>query len=150
MFKKVFVRSAHNYDRRQASIDSTLHKQGEMVTQQHQKDEADINFIMKKFGQTGLVPAVDRIPVKGDFAEIFDFQTALNAVVSAKEAFMALPANVRSEFANDPARYVKFCTEEDKDGKLKNLVRMRELGLAKPEVPVVKQKPTEVVLVDPA
>lgn len=148
---KVFVRSAHNYDRREASdkAASLTPYSGEMRTQQHQKDEADINVIMAKFGQTGLVPANVRLPVPEDYEGIFDFQTAMNAVVEAKESFMALPAEIRSKFSNNPQEYMKFCTAKNKDGSLKNLAEMRELGLAKPEVIEPPVVPMKVEVVNP-
>ncbi len=120
------LRSARNYDKKIASRAATFPMSQEQITVQSQKDEADINVIMRKFGKTGLAPINTRIPIKEDFAEIFDFQSAMDAVVRAKEAFMELPAEIRSKFANNPQEYVKWCTAENEDGSLKNLKEMRE------------------------
>lgn len=83
----------------------------EDLAQQQFKDEADINEIVRRFGLTGQMPDDVRVPVSGDFTGISDFQTALNAVTQAQEAFMDLPAEVRARFANDPQRLMEFVAD---------------------------------------
>lgn len=149
MKERAFLRSARNYDVREASDSATVKMSRKMMTQQHQKDETDINVLMARFGKTGMFPMPERLPLQEDFADIFDFQSAMNAVVAAKEAFMALPAQTRSRFANDPQKYVEFCTEKDDKGGLKNIEELRKLGLAKPAVPIIKPEPMEVRVINP-
>ena len=36
----------------------------------------------------------------------------MNAVRGAEESFMAMPAEVRSRFGNDPQAFVEFCSDE--------------------------------------
>src|SRR5580765_5072286 len=62
------------------------------LTQQHFKDECDINEIVRRFGLTGKLPENVKAPQYGDFTGLSDYQTALNAVIAADEAFMELPA----------------------------------------------------------
>ena len=66
--------------------------------QQSAKEETDINTIVDRFLK-------NRSPATGqsaadilDFAEVFDFQSAMNTVNAAKESFLALPAGVRNSF----------------------------------------------------
>lgn len=122
---KVFVRTEFNYDRRKASKESALVCQDKSLTQQHQKDEADINVIVKRFGLTGEVPSNIRIPQYGDFTGISDYHTAMQAIKVADEAFMSLPANLRKRFNNNPEEFVSFCSDE------KNREEAIKLGLVK-------------------
>lgn len=123
---------ALNYDTHAASVLSGLEclEPGRAI--QSQKDEADINTIVKRFGITGMVPQGLKAPKVGDFDGIFDFQTAMNAIVEADRSFMQLPADTRSRFGNDPGRFVDFCTEQNDDGSLKNRDELVRLGLSLP------------------
>jgi len=146
MVQKVpFVRSAYNYDRDSFSDASGLFcdpetDEGRSRTVQSQAEEADINVIVKRFGLTGQIPSGIRTPTYGDFLNVYDFQSAMNAIRQAQESFDAMPAEVRSRFHNDPNEFVNFCSELDEDGKYKNLEEMEKLGLTKP-VPEVKVDP---------
>lgn len=94
------------------------------LARQSQAEDADINVIVKRFGLTGKLPDNVRPPTYADFEDVWDFQTAMNAVVAAQASFMAMPADVRARFGNDPHQFVEFCSDE------KNLDEMRRLGLA--------------------
>lgn len=145
----MFVRSPYNYDRRQASLACALEcPEGSSRTIQSQKEESDINVIVKRFGITGHVPVNVRVPLQEDFDGVFDFQSAMNMVRGAQESFMEMPADIRSEFANDPGRFVDFCSARGEDGKLLNLERMRKMGLAIPESSVIESPPMKVEVVN--
>lgn len=103
---------------------------------QSARDEVDINTIVKRFGLGGVLPDNVRVPTYDDFTEVMDFQSAQNALVAARESFMAMPWDVRSRFNNDPAAFVDFCSDEN------NLDEMRKMGLAVP-APVEADKPLE-------
>lgn len=124
--KDVFVRSAHNYDVDAASNESAIRCEDDSRTHQSFAEECDINTIVRRFGVTGELPDV-RMPTYGDFIEVTDFQSAMNAVVAARESFDLLPANVRAEFRNDPGLFVDFCSDE------KNAERMAQMGLLSEE-----------------
>lgn len=101
----------------------------ESMAQQHFREECDINTIVRRFGLTGEMPSNYRAPVYGDFEGINDFQSALNAVRSAGEAFMEMPAALRAKFLNDPQKLVEFVgNEENRDEAIK-------LGLVPPPPP---------------
>lgn len=125
--KKVFVRSAYNYDRDEVSRETGLNASGDGMTQQSFKEECDINTIVRRFGLTGHVPQGVRAPTYGMFDGVNDFHTAANAIAKARESFDAMPADVRRRFENDPGRFVEFCSDP------KNLAEMRKMGLAVPE-----------------
>jgi len=126
MVTKVFVRNEYNYDMDEASVEAGLECKDDSLAVQSQRDEADINTIVRRFGLSGELPQGVRAPTYGDFEDIVDFQSAMNAVRGAEESFMAMPAEVRSRFGNDPQAFVEFCSDEA------NLDEMRKLGLAIP------------------
>lgn len=120
----MFVRNPYNYDRHEASRESGLACKGVSKTQQHQKDDADINVIVKRFGVTGLLPQVQKLPTFQNFEGIFDFQSAQNAIVEANRSFMQVPAAIRARFNNSPQEFVAFCMNKD------NIEELRQMGLA--------------------
>nr|DAF74901.1 MAG TPA: Scaffold protein [Microviridae sp.] len=82
------------------------------ATLQSFKDDADINCIIARFENTGVlvdptVP-VSRTPEFGDFSDMPDYQTAQNVIIAAKNAFDALSSKIRERFNNDPAAYFDF------------------------------------------
>lgn len=81
-------------------------------TLQSFKDDADINCIIARFENTGVlvdptVP-VSRTPQFGDFSDMPSYQEAQNVIVAANNAFYDLSAQIRERFGNDPAAYFDF------------------------------------------
>lgn len=118
-----FARSANNYNRADASIRSALVCLDASKTQQHHKEQADINTIVKNFGVTGRVPAQIRAPILADFDGPLDYRMMQDALREAQASFAALPAKVRNRFANDPLAFVEFCSDAA------NAEELRALGL---------------------
>lgn len=78
------------------------------MTQQHFKEDCDINNIIARFTKTGLLPQID---AQFEYADVSDHQTfeeSMNLVARTKEAFMELPAYLRKRFDNDPAAMLAF------------------------------------------
>jgi phage internal scaffolding protein len=89
------------------------------LTEQSHSSACDINKIMANYEKTGLVPVPQsRVPKYGDFSQVNDYQTALNLVMEAEDAFMSLPANVRSEFDHDPAKFLAAVEDPQERAKL--------------------------------
>ena len=109
----MFLRAPWNYDTMEASNDAGLDCQDPTLAQQNFRDECDINTIVKRFGITGQLPENVRMPTYGDFLQVNDFHSAMNAVAAAGEAFDAMPADVRARFNNDPGAFVDFCSDEE-------------------------------------
>lgn len=99
------------------------------LTIQSEKDNCDINQIIKRSEKSGILPVRSDYAnaMFGDFTDIPDYQTALNAVNAANETFMSLPAEIREQFQNDPAKFVDYATNEA------NIDQLREWGLATPK-----------------
>lgn len=140
MKKPPFLRTPYNYDTDAASNESGLHCEDATLTQQHFKDECDINNILRQFNLTGELPGSPMSPQYGDFTGIGDYHTALNQVIAAEDEFMSLPATLRARFQNDPAELISFLQNQE------NLDEAISLGLVdkKPEVmPQVVELPQE-------
>lgn len=127
------LRTMFNYDRDAASLASGLLCLDKSRTQQAFAEEVDINTIVRRFGLDGKLPESVRMPTFGDFSEVIDFQTAMNAQVLAREAFDAMPAGVRARFHNDPQEFVEFCSDDA------NAEEAGKLGLVRPDVLEARQ-----------
>lgn len=103
------------------------------MTRQEFAEECDINVLMARYQKSGLLPQdPSRRPIYGDFTDMASYQEAQNILIAADEAFAALPAVVRREFENDPARFLEFAEKPE------NLDRLREWGLAEPLDPALE------------
>lgn len=122
-YKEIEWRRQHGYDTDKASDDSAQGNFGESMTIQSQAEDADINVMLKRFGVTGQMPQGVRTPEYGDFTTVTDFRSAVHAVMQAEDSFMAMPAETRERFKNDPQLFLEFC------GDSKNVLEMEKLGL---------------------
>jgi len=94
-------------------------------TVQSEKDNCDINVILRRFKVTGQMPPGSmRMPTYGDYDAAGDFQSAMNVIREAQEQFAALPSGVRARFGNDPQQFLEFCS------KAENVDEMLKMGLA--------------------
>lgn len=88
------------------------------MTEQHFKDECDINNIVKQYSVTGVMPSGNRQPLFGDFVGIpQDYAEYKEVMDSAQARFMELPAAVRKEFGNDPMALLQFVSDESNRDK---------------------------------
>lgn len=101
----------------------------ETMTVQSEAEACDINNILKKYERTGLIDHVKEGGRYEDLPPGLDYQEALNLVIEAKTSFEGLPAAVRKEFENDPAKFLAFVEDPE------NVERMGELGLLKERIP---------------
>ena len=134
--KAPFLKTPYNYDTNAASDESGLVCLEPTLAQQHFADECDINYVLKNFGVQGLqVSPLE--PRYGDFTGVVDYHSALNAVIAAEDGFMALPADLRTRFDNDPSKLIDFIENPA------NRQEAESLGL------VNKTEPVPVGLLDP-
>lgn len=109
----------------------------EPVTQQHFRDECDINLMMKRYQRTGILPGDPGralVGSYGDFSEVPEYREALEIIRRAESQFQALPAMVRDRFKNDPAQLLAFV--QDKGNREEAI----KLGLI--EAPPEKAEPS--------
>ncbi len=71
------------------------------LTQQHFKDDCDVNVILDRFMKTGDLPTSSAIPTFQDVSEFADFRELQVAMSDAREYFESLPARVRARYNND-------------------------------------------------
>ncbi len=97
-------------------------------TKQCYKDECDINKIMARFEVTGTISHLEKYEgVYADFSD-FDFHEQTTKLAKGGEIFDALPAELRREFAQSPARFFEFVNDEANKEEL----RKKLPDLAKP------------------
>lgn len=119
-------RTFWNYDPAAVSDATGLQCNDPSLAVQSQKDEADINTIVRNFGVTGQLPSGVKVPMYDDFDEIIDYRTAIERSREAEASFMAMPADLRARLGHDPQRFLEYCADPA------NLEEMRKLGLAVP------------------
>lgn len=94
-------------------------------TQQHFKDETDINKIVARAIQTGDA-TVFTTAERGsyyDTSTFSDYQDALQIIADIDEDFFSLPSSLRRQFNDDPDAYVAFMADP------RNVDKAVELGL---------------------
>jgi len=99
---------------------------GEGRTKQSFRDECDINIIMSRYLKTGIIDFVSKHSPQYLDLDGQDFTEAMLIVAEAKSLFQDLPSAIRTEFENDPAKFLDFVHDPE------NLPRMEEMGLLKP------------------
>lgn len=101
--------------------------EGESLTKQSFRDEADINVIMKRYAASGDLPGFNAAQGRyGDFSSVPDYHECLNRVREAEASFMRLPAEIRAKFAHDPGELLAAALDESRWPELE------ELGLVPP------------------
>jgi len=100
------------------------------LTKVAHKDECDVNNVLRRYDQTGLITHVNTAVARyGDFSEINEYQESLNLVIEAQQSFGALPSAIRERFANNPGKFLEFVTNPA------NIDEMCDLGLAEKRSP---------------
>lgn len=99
-------------------------------TKQQFKDECDINNIMARYQQTGLIEFVQKHQPRYQDCTGADYQSAMQTIANANSMFQAMPSELRSEFNNSPAEFVDFCSNPE------NRPRLKEMGLLAPETTI--------------
>lgn len=111
----------------------------ELITEQHHREQCDVNQIMARFKRSGAIDHVSKHgPTYQDNTSL-DYHTGMNIVAQANTMFAELPASVRKRFHNDPAQFLDFVQNP------KNKTEMAELGLLTPEAKALQlaEKPVE-------
>lgn len=96
------------YTQAEISDLTAVRDSGDSIVQQAFRDELDINNIIKRYGLTGQLPLGPQAGFYADLAGVFDYDSAVERVSRADEAFMALPPELREKFENSPARLVEY------------------------------------------
>lgn len=106
----------------------------EDLVQQHMRDECDVNVIMRRYQNTGVLTHVmeDANAIYGDFYDVPDYKSGVELMLAADNLFMELPSSVRDKFQNNAGEFLDFASNPD------NIDEMREMGLAEPKQATVE------------
>lgn len=128
------VSKFRTYSSPRLRVPTVIH--GPSMTKQSHKDECDINYILKRFMQTGELPDAGRIGAYGDVTGA-DFMEAMLLVRGAQEAFDALPSDVRERFHNSPAELLDFVDDPRNEAESLRLGLL--IGKEPPKAPEAAQ-----------
>jgi hypothetical protein len=110
------------------------------LTQQHFKDECDINTIVNRYRDTGEVTHLAKARGEYAYASSQSFSEAAFIVAEAKSEFEGLPSRIRAHFNNDAAEFLDAAQNPDRDSE------MISLGLLeKPPEPAPEPLPLPLV-----
>lgn len=85
----------------------------QVLTKQEFKDDCDINVIIGRCVKSGLpLPHIAGEALYADVSEVGSYTDCVRRVKAAEESFMALPANIRSRFDNQPGALIAFLADE--------------------------------------
>lgn len=99
----------------------TINNEPDMAQQQY-KDSCDVNNIMKKYEQTGVITHLKA--QQGHYADLGAPEDLLDAqmrVIRAQDAFMSLPAELRAKCDHDPSKFLKMLQDGSNDAELRKL-----------------------------
>jgi len=87
-------------------------------TKQCFKDECDIDKIMTRFNVTGTISHISKF--EGQYADFsdFDFHEQITRLTKGREIFDALPAELRQEFGQSPAKFFAYVNDPANIDKL--------------------------------
>lgn len=111
-------RGRNDYDWKVVSDENSVDTGSESMVQQSFKEEVDINTIVRRYGITQSLPFGPDGGMYGDFTGIVDYEAAVALIEDTQRRFMALPAEAREKFKNDPQRLIEFAqasTQEEFD-----------------------------------
>ena len=130
---KRLIRSPYGHDRRPVKLKMLP---GEGRTEQQHVDACNINNILKRYKQTGVLQHIT--DVKKRFADVTgeDFHHYMTIVAEAETLFEEQPSEIRNRFKNDPGAFLDFVHDPE------NAKELVEMNLALPE------EKTEPVLVE--
>lgn len=109
------LRTPYNYDRDQVSKNTAVIFEDETLTQQNFKDDADLNIMIRKYG---VLPVQEVNWDEFDSSVIpSDYHQLQNQLIEADQAFMGLPAELRSQVDNDPAKLLALISQQEAEAK---------------------------------
>lgn len=103
-------------------------------TQQHFKNECDVNRIVSRFAETGLPPTFAKGEGQYGFASAQTFTEAMHIVAAATSEFEGLPSNVRAHFNNDPTAFLDAADDPERRSEFVRLGLLAEPDQTDPPV----------------
>lgn len=96
------------------------------LTKQAEAEACDINNIMAKYQQTGLVDHVNKHGASYGDLDGKTFTENMQTIAAAQSMFEELPSAARAHFEHDPAKFLDFVDNIETDADISTMV---DLGL---------------------
>lgn len=129
------------YDADAVSDESALVCPEESLTHQEFAEESDINVIIDRFGIGENPIEAQEWVTNVDIADAPNtYMDVMNQLNEARDQFMSLPAKVRSQFDNDPGRFVDFVSDPNNGDELVRL----GLATVRPVEPAPVSEPAQL------
>lgn len=135
-------KTPNNHDTNLVSDLTALYCADPSLTKQEFKDDTDINFILERFARSGEQPPPVLPEHFMDLTTKLTYQDVEQRLADANKIFYELPAAIREESLNSPARWADQVTKAIAKGDGDRLV---ELGLAAEELKAAKPLQTAPV-----
>lgn len=119
-------KTPYNHDVDKETARTATYCRDESKTQQHFKDEQDINVIVSRVLRTGELPAIPIPPRYADLTTQEDYHAMLNRIAETNGLFYRLDPEIRAEYANDPGAWLQDVNTKLESG---DLAPLREMGL---------------------
>lgn len=115
----------------------------ELITKQAHKDECDIHKILAQYQKTGIINHITpNQPQYLDLPDDLDYQSSLNLILEAQDAFSTLPSALRDRFQNDPAKFLEALNDPHQRSFLEEVgVFEKKPPLETPVVPLQATSP---------
>jgi len=94
---------------------------GPSRTRQDDLESSNINNIMNRYKQSGILPAANPSAFYADVTEVGTYREAVDLVHGAEKEFMKLNPDIRAKFENNPANFVDFVNEPENKDELKEM-----------------------------
>lgn len=100
-------------------------------TQQHFKDQQDINQIVDRFSKTGELPLIPNPLQYGDLTTLDDYHTLETKLAETRALFYRLTPAIRASYRNDPGAWLEDVATRTNNGDFEPLAAM---GLEVPKL----------------
>jgi hypothetical protein len=118
---------------------------GESMTQQHFKEESEINNIIKKHDKNGIIESVARGNARyGDFSLVQDYKSSLDTIRDANDNFMEIPSEIRKQFNNNAGEFFNFVQDPNNQSELIKMGLATAIKTPESATPVADKPSSEV------
>ena len=114
--------------KRKRKVAPTVFGESDKAAKQSFKTQCDINSIIDKAMRTGVLSHVNKhAEFYADMTD-FDYEEAQNEIARTNSAFYELPAELRSEFNNNPGAFRTYVSQATPEEIVKRLPELAEPG----------------------
>ncbi len=113
-------------------------------TKQSQKNETDINLLLERSAREGTMSHLEKYEAQyADYSD-FNFEGHINTISRGQTIFEELPAEVKREFEQSPAKFFRYVTDPANSDNLAVLLpKLAARGTQMPQVGVIEQRSSD-------